>query len=663
MHARPSKIPPILAIAWFMSAGAFALERSDLSPEAQALIPEGKAAIVTLMDGKVLHGMIVMDTPDKIVLKVRKSETISESKTIMRGSIKKLESSDAGPAFASKLLEFTIDEKRALPKAELRRRVKLFDEFLEKCKGVSARDEIKALRDRHAEEMSKVESGMDKVDGEWLPPVAAAIRNFDLDTKLIEELKSRRDAHSNEKVKHGIEKLIDRRRDTARQVPRVMQDRIPVLIAEKKFDEAISETTAFLHFWMDQVVESEGPAGEVLKAMDFDYILRMEDRIMEGYRAAGMGQENPKAPPKAENMIYIPGGYFLMGKKGDDPKRADFPAHIVYVSPFLIDKHEVSNEEYRKFVEEVKRTGECWMEHEDAPPLKKHEPKGWEYAHLNRPRQPVVGVDWHDAFAYARWALGKKRFLDGDMKRLPTEAEWEKAARGPDGRLYPWGAEDPEKTSVNWPAARKFLAAEMDRQNPPRRPEPETGGCSCVKKENLPPPPPTTLPSETWDVDQLLPAKVLNAIQADVFEWKATCLSPYGVYHMGGNAAEWVNDWYDDKSYRQSPVCDPQGPEGEAEKALSRGAARSAMGRVYRGGSYLGGKEELTTYFRCAAVNSGTRAGCQQNNQGMPINPFIGFRCAKSLELVKPPSPAKTVQQDVSVEKLLEELKQKAKSE
>ena len=123
----------------------------------------------------------------------------------------------------------------------------------------------------------------------------------------------------------------------------------------------------------------------------------------------------PATPTPPEGMVYIPGGEYIMGDDaGDDYEK---PAHRVAVKPFFLDKYEVTNEEYQKFVKEAgHKPPSTWKDGTY--------PEG-------AARQPVTGVTWDDANAYAQWA----------GKRLPTEEEWELAARGREGRRYPWSME------------------------------------------------------------------------------------------------------------------------------------------------------------------------------------------------------------------------------
>lgn len=119
------------------------------------------------------------------------------------------------------------------------------------------------------------------------------------------------------------------------------------------------------------------------------------------------------SPASIENMVYVSGGEFMMGN--DNGGEYEHPAHRVSVKPFYIDKTEVTCEEYKKFVDETKYVAPASWTNNNFP--------------TGSARKPVTGVKWDDAAAYAKWK----------GKRLPSETEWEYAARGIDGRSYPWG--------------------------------------------------------------------------------------------------------------------------------------------------------------------------------------------------------------------------------
>ena len=197
-------------------------------------------------------------------------------------------------------------------------------------------------------------------------------------------------------------------------------------------------------------------------------------------------------PKPVEDMVLIPAGDFIMGsteeealvayelcvkEEGDycvnEDYLTEYPQRKVYLKDFYIDRKEVSNEEYRMFVE---ATGH-------------RSPLYWNDSTLNSPNQPVVGVSWDDAQAYCQW-LGK---------RLPTEEEWEKAARGTDGRKWPWGND--------WDASK--LNHGM-------------GG----------------LPGYDDSDGYLYTAPVGSELG----------ISPYGVLNMAGNVLEWTSDEF--KAYQ-----------------------------------------------------------------------------------------------------------------
>lgn len=606
----------VLALIPFVSA--LALEHSELSPQAQQLVPKEDLLVVTLANGRVERGIKVSETTNGVTFKMQvPGSKIPMRKDFLKKDIKSVAPADVVPLFAAKLLELGKAYEKGVTIEQCKTTIPLFDEFLAKGKGAPEAETVKGLRQQFADDLTHLERGMEKVEGVWLAPVSAAVAKFKLIGRQMEEtqLKNDRDMSQEKKAK-AIEEFKDRRTAIARDLPVLMDKRLPDLIQRQEIEEAVTETTAFTHFWLAQVMEGES-ARQVLQLfgkMDFDYILRRQTQIMEAYLKSGKAEEKPATVPKEENMVFIPGGYFMMGKKEALPAEPEFPMHIAYVSPFLIDKYEVSNAEYHKFVDEVKKNPRADIEHPDSPPLKKHDAECWSDGSLSGSRQPVMGVDWYDAYAYAKWV----------GKRLPTEAEWEKAARGTDQRKYPWGDKSPSSgVAVNCIAGRRFLAAEMDRQNPPKPPPPPPGGCSCVKPEDQPPPPPTQLPDVTWDVDAVLPPEALRAKEAGFLEWDKVFLSPYGVFHMAGNACEWVYDGFDPTYYSVSPIVNPEGPE-------------TAEVHVFRGGCYLG-DEDITTYWRgyyLPVKGSGRRE--RRSSGALYDRPYIGFRCAKSIGLFEP---------------------------
>ncbi|MCI0691054.1 formylglycine-generating enzyme family protein [candidate division KSB1 bacterium] len=249
-----------------------------------------------------------------------------------------------------------------------------------------------------------------------------------------------------------------------------------------------------------------------------------------GWHLAIQGLASEQVKPDMDEMVAIPAGYFMMGSNdgGDNEK----PVHKVYVSAFLMDKYEVTVAQYQRFIAATgHRLPENWNEQ------------------LQNPNRPAVNVDWNDANAYANWA----------GKRLPTETEWEYAARGGNTGMegkphyqYPWGNEA-SATKANF---------DVDGSRGRQR--------------------------EGWGIAKLY--------LKDVGSYSP---NSYGLYDMAGNVWEWCTDWFDPNYYKTSPERTPKGPANGTYRVLRGGSwyhnansmrcfKRRGRGPAIRGGYFIG---------------------------------------------------------------------------
>lgn len=313
--------------------------------------------------------------------------------------------------------------------------------------------------------------------------------------------------------------------------------------------------------------------------------------------------------PETNGMVWIPGGEFLMGSDDALDRTDERPRHSVRITGFWMDAAPVTNAQFCEF---VKATGYVTLA-EKAPELEeimqqvphgtplppkealvpgslvfskpdrnhamRHHTQWWQWVpgadwrHPEGPLSsiegkkdhPVTQVSWYDAQAYAKWA----------GKRLPTEAEWEYAARGGlAGKKYPWGDEAPsdEKPLANiWLGEFPYKSAKPDNY----------AGTTAVK--TYPP-------------------------------------NGFGLYDMAGNVWEWTSDWYRPDYYKQQALIgvavDPQGPTDSLDPAEP-----AASKKVQRGGSFLCHRSYCTGYRVTARAKTTPDTGLNHS----------GFRCARSL--------------------------------
>ena len=228
--------------------------------------------------------------------------------------------------------------------------------------------------------------------------------------------------------------------------------------------------------------------------MELGEVVRRFDRRSRHYWERPRLGVRIRWPGDGSELVYVPAGRFLMGRAegdtvGDDDER---PQHEVELSAFWLQRTPVTNRQYARFVAATGyRESEKWREYAEGREL-----------------HPVIYMSWHDAQAYCEWA----------GLRLPTEAEWEYAGRGPEGRKYPWGNE--------WDGSR--LCWEENR------------GEGEVR----------TLPVGSFSE---------GASWCDALD-------------LAGNVWEWCADWYGEDYYRESPPLDPQGPATGEYRVLRGGS-------------------------------------------------------------------------------------------
>ena len=223
-------------------------------------------------------------------------------------------------------------------------------------------------------------------------------------------------------------------------------------------------------------------------------------------------------------MVYVPEGSFEMGSATGD--RDEKPVRQVYLDAYWIDKYEVTNGQYKQCV----AAGACTLPSESGSHTRNSYYDNTSYANY-----PVITVDWDQAQTYCQWAGGD----------LPTEAQWEKAARGTDGREFPWGNNVPNSSLANYN---------------------------------------------------------MNKGDTDEVGSYPQGVSPYGALDMAGNVWEWARDWYE--GYDANEINNPTGPSSGTYRVLRGGCWdywTRYMRAAFRNGEYPTYSTDLVG-FRCVSL-------------------------------------------------------------
>lgn len=271
-------------------------------------------------------------------------------------------------------------------------------------------------------------------------------------------------------------------------------------------------TTGFL-LWFSDTVYDGGIVQRPLQ--DWSFQLRQTISPYQ-IRVERRGNDNAE-------MVFVPAGEFTMGSPASIPFHSyshmdvpldEHPQHVIYLDAFWIDKHEVTNAQYKKCVDD----GGC------KPPSAK--------IALGYNNFPFGSASWEEANLYCQWT----------GKRLSTEAEWEKAARGTDGRIWPWGNSFDENRLNYWGS----------------------------------------------DRDDLTPV-----------DYFLSGASPYGALNMAGNVGEWVADWYDRSYYTNSPPSNPKGPSAGNEKVWRGGGFNNVFTDARAASRFHRNPSKPSLGFRC----------------------------------------------------------------
>jgi formylglycine-generating enzyme required for sulfatase activity len=268
------------------------------------------------------------------------------------------------------------------------------------------------------------------------------------------------------------------------------------------------------------------------------------------------------SPIDGMTMVYVPAGEFLMGAPAGEGEEDESPQHTVNLDAYWIDQTEVTNAMFSAFVDATgtKTNAEKTGRSNIITNSQFEETKGADWQHPQGPSSnlsgnedhPIVHVSWNDAVAYCKWA----------GRRLPTEAEWEKAARGTDGRDFPWGNATEAGNLVNF----ADVNSDVD-----------------------------------WAVIYINDGFKFTSPVGSYPDGQ----SPYGALDMAGNAYEWVADWYGSGYYSQNINQNPLGPSSGSDRVLRGGSWSDGSSGVRTAGrdmlkpsnsSAIGG-------FRCATSN------------------------------------------------------------